>query len=93
MAHGLSFSFLICVYLYVHMWAGTCLYADEHAHVCIVYDGQRTGLAVITQMPFTLFLRDILISLVLSKSCWLAGDCCNQLESLMVNVPSGFLLK
>lgn len=55
------------MYLYVHVWAGTCLYADEHAHVCIVYDGQGTGLAVITQMPFTLFLRDVLISLVLSK--------------------------
>lgn len=75
------------------MWANTCLYADEHAHVCNVYDGQGTGLAVITQMPVTLFLRDVLISLVLSKSCWLASDCFNQLENLMVNIPSGFLLK
>lgn len=93
MVHGLSFTFLICVYLYVHMCAGTCLYADEYARVCIVYDGQGTGLAVITQMPFTLFLRDVLISLVLSKSGWLDSNCCNQLESLMVNVPSRFLLK
>lgn len=93
MVHGLSFTFLISVYLYVHMCAGTCLYADEYARVCIVYDGQGTSLAVITQMPFTLFLRDGLISLVLSKSGWLASNCCNQLESLVVNVPSGFLLK
>lgn len=75
------------------MCAGTCLYADEYARVCIVYDGQGTSLAVITQMPFTLFLRDVLINLVLSKSGWLASNCCNQLESLVVNVPSGFLLK
>lgn len=55
MAHGLSFTFLICVYLYVHVCAGTCLYADEHAHVCVVYNDQGTGLAVVTQMPFILF--------------------------------------
>ena len=27
--------FLMCVYKYVHMCVGACLYADERAHVCM----------------------------------------------------------
>lgn len=51
----------------------SCVCRCMHMCACI-YDGQRIGEALITQLLSTLFLREVLIGLILSKQAGLAGQ-------------------
>lgn len=60
-------------------------------HVCMHMSMHMCALCMMARGQAGCHYSDAIHSLQVSG--WLSSDCCNQLESLMVNVPSGFILK